>query len=267
MSEAYPLRVGAVGCDRLRILGTLYDEATRRFLVGAGVSQASSALEVGCGRGDMARWLQGAIRSDGLVTAIDESEAQVAEAIACSEAAGGDDVCFRVCSTRQLHEWTVSFDFVYCRWVLLHLSDPLDAVRGMVNVLRPGGTIVLEDCVTSTAFSVPRPEAFDRYIEGWLAVSAMRGVDPCVGDRLVELSRGAGLHVVGFGTHQPLLRTTQERLLPALSLDESREAHVESGFMSEAELARCVGELRELAASDATMGFVRNVRVAATRRA
>jgi SAM-dependent methyltransferase len=37
------------------------------------------------------------------------------------------------------------FDIVHARWLLHHLREPERAIRRMIDVLRPGGWLLLED--------------------------------------------------------------------------------------------------------------------------
>ena len=48
-----------------------------------------------------------------------------------------------------------SFDVVYCRFLLLHLTDPQACLREMREVLKPGGIILIEDGNLMTAGSNP----------------------------------------------------------------------------------------------------------------
>jgi ubiquinone/menaquinone biosynthesis C-methylase UbiE len=48
-----------------------------------------------------------------------------------------------------------SFDFVYCRFLLLHLHQPLKGLAEMKIVLRPGGKIFVEDADLTTGYTIP----------------------------------------------------------------------------------------------------------------
>jgi ubiquinone/menaquinone biosynthesis C-methylase UbiE len=43
-----------------------------------------------------------------------------------------------------------TFDLVYCRFLLIHLPDPLECLREMRRVLKPDGIIFVEDGDLST---------------------------------------------------------------------------------------------------------------------
>ena len=46
---------------------------------------------------------------------------------------------------RALPFHTGTFDWVFCRFLLEYLTDPLHAVSEMTRVTRPGGTVLLQD--------------------------------------------------------------------------------------------------------------------------
>ena len=72
-----------------------------------------------------------------------------------------------------------SFDLVFCRYLLLHMTDPMRVVREMMRVVRPGGFIVAyEGDVTSTTTSHPPCAARDDSPHVGRAVSESSGGPP-----------------------------------------------------------------------------------------
>lgn len=56
-----------------------------------------------------------------------------------------------------------SYDFVYCRTLLQHLSDPVGLLRPMWAAVRTGGTIAVEDADFDGLFCDPDSSGFAFY--------------------------------------------------------------------------------------------------------
>src|SRR5215813_11475729 len=78
------------------------------------------------------------------------------------------------------------YDFVYARFLLSHLQTPEAAIRRMHAVLRPGGTLAVEDVDFRGHFCHPESPAFQRYVELYTQAGVKRGVAPLIGPRLPE---------------------------------------------------------------------------------
>lgn len=143
---------------RLRLLEDECDPHTRRYLDAIGTGPGWRCLEVGAGAGAVVRWLAERVGPAGHVTAADIDPRYLG------------DLCLPNVEVRQC-DITVdevefeSYDLVHCRFVLMHLDDPADALRRMAGALRPGGWLVAADPDNDVAGSVdpdhPLAEMFD----------------------------------------------------------------------------------------------------------
>ncbi len=94
-----------------------------------------------------------------------------------------------------------SFDIVYCHFLLLWVHDPLQALREMKRVTRPGGHILALAEPDYTA-RVDEPPVLAP-LGSWQAESLRRqGADPGFGARLAETFFQAGIPLVETGTIQ-----------------------------------------------------------------
>jgi SAM-dependent methyltransferase len=258
-TDDYFLAVGERGLPRMQILNDVYAPHSLAFLAHDGSLRGKRVLDVGVGTGLFTRLLAREVGPEGRVVGVDQSADQVA--FAARHAQPG--LSFSVCSSYDLASIEGQFDLVHARWLLLHSTAPADAIAAMKAKLAPGGALVLEDCVTDSAFCYPESRAFGKFIDGWLRVSARRGIDPHVGDALVPLVRNAGLRVTRYAVFQPLLTTPEQRSLIRSSFEETAGVHVECNVYSEREIAATVAELRDVEQGKASLGFVRNVSVRA----
>ena len=109
----------------------------------------SSVLEAGCGTGAQTVTLA---RNNPEVrfTSIDISAASLAEAKARVQAAGLTNVTFRQQDVFKLP--SESFDHVFVCFLLEHLAHPMEALRRLSALVRPGGSVTV---IASTRASPP----------------------------------------------------------------------------------------------------------------
>jgi ubiquinone/menaquinone biosynthesis C-methylase UbiE len=118
-------------------------------------------LDVGCGTGWHVRVASRLVGPTGRVVGVDNSEAMLVEARQDATARGAD-VDFVQGSAYSLPFEENSFDRCYCIEVTDILGDPVQAVREMIRVTRPGGTICLLEHETDGTFIMPAGDPMTR---------------------------------------------------------------------------------------------------------
>lgn len=159
--DPYALATGEAAAYRLRILHELYGAGTRRLLVDAGLRPGMRVADFGCGVGMVTAALADLVGPQGYVTGVDVSAAQLDQA---RDRVRGPNVRFVEASATDTGLPRASFDLVYCRFLLLHLPDPDQALGEMRALLKPNGTLVCEDGDLTTAGSEP-PSALDAFAD------------------------------------------------------------------------------------------------------
>ena len=156
MTTAYSIKGGRAGRERLRVLSNIRQRGTQDFLDGIGVRPGMSCLDLGCGGGDVARELARRIGVTGQVLGLDMDQAQLA--IGCDEAAAHNvqTIRYRWADITNPPNDIGSFDIVYTRFLLCHLPRPSETLSWMVERLKPGGVLAVED-VDFSGFFATRP--------------------------------------------------------------------------------------------------------------
>lgn len=127
---------------RLGALAESFDEATRFFLSARGVRAGWHCLEVGGGAGSIAAWLAERVSPGGRVLVTDIDPRHIAlHGVDC----GKVDVDVRRHDILNDPLPAATFDLAHARLVLSHLADPDLAVARIVEALKPGGWLVVED--------------------------------------------------------------------------------------------------------------------------
>jgi SAM-dependent methyltransferase len=209
---------------RLRLLEARYDPHTFRRLGMFGPLAGARCLEVGAGAGSVARWLAAQVGPAGQVVATDTNPRFLADAEHAGVQARRHDILADPPEPGR-------YDLVHCRALLVHLADPLRAVRNMAAAARSGGWLLIEDAdyVSLVAANPAHPRAarFDQIVRKLSAFFAASGAfDPFLGRCLPSLITAAGLAEAGSEAiacyrrggsgEAELLRRSLERMNPMI---------------------------------------------------
>lgn len=114
-------------------------EATERMLDAAGVVSGARVLDLGTGTGDTAVLAALRVGPTGRVLATDISQAMLDAAAETAREAGATNLDFQLADAGALELEAASFDAVIARFSLMFVPDFPAALRGIRQVLRPGG--------------------------------------------------------------------------------------------------------------------------------
>lgn len=123
------------------------------------LASVTSVLDVGCGLGHWGRCLAPLLSPGCVLTGIDRETAWIDEARKRSH--GVENVVASFCQGEAEHLPfpDAAFEMVTCQTVLIHLKDPMAALREMVRVLAPGGLIaIVEPNNIAASLTPPDPQ-------------------------------------------------------------------------------------------------------------
>ena len=239
--------------DRLRLLESVWDPGTVARLTALGVGPGWRCLEVGAGGGSITRWLCDRVGLTGIVTAVDLEPKFI-------EADPRDNL--------EIHRRDIltqgvpgeGYDLIHTRFLLMHLPDRERLIADLAGRLRPGGTILLEECDFRPVFAGDS----SLYTEVWgaaLDLGVKAGGDWSFAPQLPHIFTTAGLVDVRadiegsiFAGGQPMAGVT------AMTFQQMTPQLVAAGCPAE-RIAAAVAEL-----SDPTQWFRSCDTVAASGR-
>jgi SAM-dependent methyltransferase len=168
---------------RLALLEHHADPTTARRLQETGLGAGWRCLEVGAGRGSIARWLANQVGPSGEVLALD---------LDTSLLVGLDEPNIEILcgDVLDIELPESSFDLIHARLVLMHIPERRRALGRMVSLLAPGGWLVVEELDWMAVKSDPdreRVALFDAFME------ALPTIDFECGRALLGESVEAGL--------------------------------------------------------------------------
>jgi SAM-dependent methyltransferase len=202
-----------------------------------------SVLDVGCGPGTITMDLAEVVGAAGRVTALERTPAALGLARDEGDRRGTANVDFLVGDVQALDLPDDAYDVVHAHQVLQHVDDPVQALREMRRVCRPGGVVAARDSDYSAFAWFPRIAELDSWLEIYLRVARSNDAEPDAGRRLLSWARGAGFVDVAAGSSTWCYSTPVDRAWwgglwadRVVDSDLARQA-VDRGFATVAELA------------------------------
>lgn len=174
-----------------------WTRALRRHLLSQpGLQNAGTLLDVGCGTGALLEELADGGRR--LVTGVDIDLASLAFARHYGAAAPGANAPLACADGHGLPFREASFDLAVCHFVLLWVDDPLQLLKEMRRVLRPGGA-ALALAEPDYGGRIDYPQAAEKLGRMQAQALARQGADITIGRKLRGLFQQAGFDAVQVG--------------------------------------------------------------------
>ncbi|WP_328552566.1 class I SAM-dependent methyltransferase [Streptomyces sp. NBC_00358] len=152
-------------------------------------------LDIGCGPGTITADLAERV-PDGHVTGVDHAPAVLDRARQVAAERGLRNVEFAVADIHALAYPDDTFCVVHAHQVLQHVGDPVQALREMHRVTKPGGLIAVRDADYSSMTWYPPVPGMDDWLDLYLRVARANGGEPDAGRRLKSWALDAGIRDV-----------------------------------------------------------------------
>ncbi|HEU4465475.1 MAG TPA: class I SAM-dependent methyltransferase [Agromyces sp.] len=157
-------------------------------------------LDVGCGPGTISIDLARRVRP-GSVTGIDASAEIVARATGLAASEGVANAEFRVGDAYALAFDDDTFDVVHAHQVMQHLGRPVDVMREIRRVLKPGGVFAARDADYGGVIWNPESDGLARWLQLNRDVYAWNGGEARAGRLLKHWALAAGFpEVIATGS-------------------------------------------------------------------
>ncbi|WP_200303111.1 class I SAM-dependent methyltransferase [Streptomyces adelaidensis] len=148
-------------------------------------------LDIGCGPGTITADLA-ALVPDGRVTGVDHAAGILDRARATAAERGLDNVDFAVADVHALDYPDDTFCVVHAHQVLQHVGDPVQALREMRRVTKPGGLVAVRDSDYAAMTWFPESPGMDDWLDLYRRVARANGGEPDAGRRLKSWALRAG---------------------------------------------------------------------------
>jgi len=155
------------------------------------LTPGATVLDVGCGPGTITGDLATRI-TPGRLTALEMTEAALDLARAEIARRHLTNVDFAVGDVHALDFPDDTFDVVHAHQVLQHVGDPVQALREMRRVTRPGGIIAVRDSDYAAFTWFPELPELDEWLALYDRIARANGGEPNAGRRLLSWAHAAG---------------------------------------------------------------------------
>lgn len=218
--------------------------------------EASSVLEAGCGVGAQTITLA-ANSPKALITSLDISGASVAEARKAVQAAAIGNVTLLQADIFHLPFPPESYDHVFLCFVLEHLDQPVEALRALKCVVKPGGTITVIEGDHGSAYFYPDSDYARRAVRCQVELQARAKGNALIGRALYPLLVEAGFSEIHVSPRMVYVDSSKPQLVEGFTkktftsmIEGVRRSAIESGLMSEADFDKGVADLYRTAEAD-----------------
>ncbi len=219
---------------RFDALSTLFNTSTFRHMSDLGITQGWRCWEVGAGGPSVPRWLAVQVGTQGRVLATDIDVSWTQEVASSIIEVRRHDIA---------HDEPPSetFDLVHARLVLVHVVNREKALQLMIQALRPGGWLLLEDADPALQPLIcpdeygPQQQLANKLRFGFRKMLAQRGADLSYGRKLPRLLREAGLSDVEADAFFPITSPACS-LLETATVNQVREGLIANGYATTEEI-------------------------------
>ncbi len=240
--------LGADTSERQRMLmqGEMFRPEAQRLLDRCELPPGGRAIDVGCGPLGVMDLLADRVGPTGTVVGLDAEPRMLDLAAQTVAERGLANVELLTADAAATGLPRDSFDLAHTRLVLMNVPDADAVLDEMVALVRPGGTVAVQDVDWVSRICEPPHPAWDRIKSLVDQLWRTNGMDVRLGRRLPGMLRRRGLTDLGVDA---VARVFQEgdayRLLLADRAELCRPALLEHGLIAAAELDDLIGELRE----------------------
>jgi ubiquinone/menaquinone biosynthesis C-methylase UbiE len=238
-SQAYVFGDTYIEQQRLVAQAESYELSAQWLLDQVGIQPGWQTIDIGCGPLGILHMLSERVGSGGVVVGLEKEQrfAKMAQNEIVQRGLKNVTVFQADAIANGLQRR--SFDFAHERLVMVNISAPENFLAKMVELVRPGGIIAVEEVDNVSWVCHPPHPSWDKLLETYHAAFRACGGDLFIGRRLPELLRTAGLENVQYKVHVDVAALGGYRRKHLLSLlDSLREKIMTLGLLTHDEFTK-----------------------------
>ncbi|MEM9243274.1 MAG: methyltransferase domain-containing protein [Pseudomonadota bacterium] len=241
MKNHYTIEGKNADINRLGYFEDTFDHHSLKFLQQCGLKPGLSVLDVGCGIGSITCKIADIVGKQGKVVAIDQNHERLDQAKKRARAQGIHNIEF-ICSDINQYDLPHGFDFIYTRFLLMHLSIAAACIAKFYTALAKGGRLIVEDADFSGSFHYPPNAAFSEGMSLLTTTYCKTGGDPDIGLKLPCLLRQQQFTDLKIHCYNQMTLTTPKTFLH-LTLDNMRQSILAHTECSDEKLSSVIDDI------------------------
>lgn len=192
--------------------------ASARFFAGIGITANMRVLDVGCGSGELSRFVAELAGTSGEVVAIDRSEEALQVARATGQHKDSAAIDYRVADLSGELPQLGHFDAIVGRRVLMYLPNATATIARLAELARPRAIVAFQEHARAALPVGLGDMPLHRQLYAWVwNTVAAEGGDVELGLRLVELMGKANFTAIEARSEAVLLQRGVPSFLPTLA--------------------------------------------------
>jgi ubiquinone/menaquinone biosynthesis C-methylase UbiE len=238
-SQAYVFGDTHIEQQRLVAQAESYELTAQWLLDQVGIQPGWQAIDIGCGPLGILHLLSERVGSGGVVVGLEKEQRFAKMAQNEIVQRGLKNVTALQADAMANGLQRRSFDFVHERLVMVNISAPENFLSKMVELVRPGGIVAVEEVDNASWLCHPPHSSWDKLLQTYHAAFLTCGGDLFIGRRLPELLRIARLENVQYKVHVDVAALGGYRRKHLLSLlDSLRDKIITLGLLTNDELTK-----------------------------
>jgi len=149
------------------VIRQMFAPITQALIADAEIKTGNKVLDVSTGSGEPGLTIAALVGAEGNVVAVDPASEMIAGARRTADRLGLKNIKFEVASADQLAFSDGMFDAAVCRFGAMFFPSPVDGVREILRVLKPGRKIALAvwSFAESNSFHYALSKVIDRFVD------------------------------------------------------------------------------------------------------
>ena len=242
-------KISEENLERQKLLGKAYGPFLDKLIDSIDQPLGNRCLDLGCGIGGSTRSIASRLGNSSELVGVDVDPGLIDAARKIS-AEQGLAITFQQGDANELEFEDQSFDSVFARSLLMHMSDPEKTISEMLRVCKPGGVVAVQEGDLETVYCYPRSWAYEKLPELYSKLVQ----DPLIGRKLWALFHELGYSSVNVAVDPILeLEGNEFKRYTRLSFESIIPALIENGFAKEEECRKICEELRRVEQTDGVL--------------
>gem|GEM_PF-2546906 len=229
---------------RLALQNKIFGPNTADFLA-KNITTGMKVLVAGCGTGEELVIISHLVGPEGAVIGIDSNPQQIEQANFTIQQHKLKNTSATVKDLHKAKDIGTDFNFIFTRFVLVHLQNPMLALESLYRSLAPTGKLACEESYFSAAYCQPPLKCFTQHMFLLITLSKKLGINFDIGPELKLLFTKLKLEDISSYATQVVMTDPEDKQIAPLSAEALAETYYAHKLITEEEMKKLLTQLWE----------------------